>query len=142
MVAPRGYVDPQGKVLPAAISVTGRGQSKDGPYGAAAMATLDRLGLREKLRPRFVQGENIAQTHQFVASGNAELGFVALSQVIEDGRIGKGSGWVVPADQHMPILQDALLLRHGEGNPPRARCWSTSGETAKALIREYGYAVE
>ncbi len=139
-----GYVDPQGKVLAGGdfrhLAVA---NPKTAPYGAAAMATLDRLGLREKLRPRFVQGENIAQTHQFVASGNAELGFVALSQVIEDGRIGKGSGWVVPVDQHMPILQDALLLRHGEGNPA---AWALleylRGETAKALIREYGYAVE
>ncbi len=139
-----GYVDPQGKVLTGGdfrhLAVA---NPKTAPYGAAAMATLDRLGLREKLRPRFVQGENIAQTHQFVASGNAELGFVALSQVIEDGRIGKGSGWVVPADQHMPILQDALLLRHGEGNPAaRALLEYLRGETAKALIREYGYAVE
>lgn len=139
-----GYVDPQGKVLAGGdfrhLAVA---NPKTAPYGAAAMATLDRLGLREKLRPRFVQGENIAQTHQFVASGNAELGFVALSQVIEDGRIGKGSGWVVPVDQHMPILQDALLLRHGEGNPAaRALLEYLRGETAKALIREYGYAVE
>lgn len=139
-----GYVDPQGKVLAGGdfrhLAVA---NPKTAPYGAAAMATLDRLGLREKLRPRFVQGENIAQTHQFVASGNAELGFVALSQVIEDGRIGKGSGWVVPADQRAPIRQDALLLRHGEGNPAaRALLEYLRGETAKALIREYGYAVE
>lgn len=139
-----GYVDPQGKVLAGGdfrhLAVA---NPKTAPYGAAAMATLDRLGLREKLRPRLVQGENIAQTHQFVASGNAELGFVALSQVIEDGRIGKGSGWVVPADQHAPIRQDALLLRHGEGNPAaRALLEYLRGETAKALIREYGYAVE
>lgn len=139
-----GYVDPQGKVLTGGdfrhLAVA---NPMTAPYGAAAMATLDRLGLREKLRPRFVQGENIAQTHQFVASGNAELGFVALSQVIEDGRIGKGSGWVVPADQHAPIRQDALLLRHGEGNPAaRALLEYLRGETAKALIREYGYAVE
>ncbi len=139
-----GYVDPQGKVLSDGdfrhLAVA---NPKTAPYGAAAMATLDRMGLREKLRPRFVQGENIAQTHQFVASGNSELGFVALSQVIEDGRIGKGSGWVVPADQHAPIRQDALLLRHGEGNPAaQALLAYLRGETAKALIREYGYAVE
>ncbi|HAW62889.1 MAG TPA: molybdate ABC transporter substrate-binding protein [Pseudomonas sp.] len=139
-----GYVDPQGKVLSDRdfrhLAVA---NPKTAPYGAAAMATLDRMGQREKMRPRFVQGENIAQTHQFVASGNAELGFVALSQVIEDGRIGKGSGWVVPADQHTPIRQDALLLRHGEGNPAaQALLEYLRGETAKALIREYGYAVE
>ncbi|AWT10971.1 molybdate ABC transporter substrate-binding protein [Stutzerimonas frequens] len=139
-----GYVDPQGKVLSDGdfrhLAVA---NPKTAPYGTAAMATLDRMGLREKLRPRFVQGENIAQTHQFVASGNAELGFVALSQVIEDGRIGKGSGWVVPADQYAPIRQDALLLRHGEGNTAaQALLEYLRGETAKALIREYGYAVE
>ena len=138
--SPRGYVDPQGKVLAGGdfrhLAVA---NPKTAPYGAAAMATLDRLGLREKLRPRFVQGENIAQTHQFVASGNAELGFVALSQVIEDGRIGKGSGWVVPADQHMPIRRMRCCCAMVRATRPRGRC---SLGTAKALIREYGYAVE
>ena len=142
--AREGYVDPQGRILADGdFRHLALANPKTAPYGAAALETLDRLGLRERLQPRFVQGENIAQAHQFVASGNAELGFVALSQVIEDGRIGKGSGWVVPADQHMPILQDALLLRHGEGNPAaRALLEYLRGETAKALIREYGYAVE
>jgi len=90
-----------------------------------------------------VQGENIAQAHQFVASGNAELGFVALSQVTEDGRIARGSAWVVPADQHAPIRQDALLLRHGEGNPAaQALLDYLRGDTAAALIRAYGYELD
>lgn len=90
-----------------------------------------------------MQGENIAQAHQFVASGNAELGFVALSQVTEDGRIARGSAWVVPADQHAAIRQDALLLRHGEGNPAaQALLDYLRGDTAAALIRAYGYELD
>jgi len=64
-----------------------------------------------------VQGENITQTYQFIATGNAELGFVALSQVMKDGKIASGSGWIVPPNLHMPIRQDAVLLKRGKGNP-------------------------
>ncbi len=67
------------------------------PYGAAAMQVLDKQGLTAQLQPRIVTGENIAQAYQFVASGNAQLGFVALSQVMEDGKITKGSAWVIPS---------------------------------------------
>jgi molybdate transport system substrate-binding protein len=72
------------------------------PYGAAAMQVLDKQGLTAQLQPRIVTGENIAQAYQFVASGNAQLGFVALSQVMEDGKITKGSAWVVPSDLQNP----------------------------------------
>lgn len=142
--AKEGYVDPQGTLLADGdFRHLAIANPKTAPYGAAAMATLERLNLREKLQPRFVQGENIAQTHQFVATGNAELGFIALSQVIEDGQIGKGSGWVVPADDHEPIRQDAQLLRHGKDNPAaQALLDYLHGETARAVIREYGYEIE
>ncbi|MCW3148454.1 molybdate ABC transporter substrate-binding protein [Stutzerimonas stutzeri] len=138
------YVDPQGRILAEGdfrhLAVA---NPKTAPYGAAALQTLERLGLRERLQPRFVQGENIAQTHQFVASGNAELGFVALSQVSEGGRIAQGSAWIVPADQHAPIRQDAQLLEHGKDNPAaQALLDYLKGETAQAVIRDYGYAVE
>lgn len=138
-----GYVDAQGGVLTSGdFRHLAIANPKTAPYGAAALQTLDRLGLRERLQSRFVQGENIAQTHQFVASGNAELGFIALSQVIEDGRIASGSAWRVPADQHQPIRQDALLLVHGRDNPAaQALLDYLKGDSARALIRAYGYEV-
>ena len=113
---------------------------KTAPYGLAAQQTMARLGVLETLRPRFVQGENIAQTHQFVSTGNAELGFVAYSQVIRNGRIGGGSGWLVPAEFHDPIRQDAVLLNKGRDNPA-ARAWLAflKGEQARTVIRSFGY---
>lgn len=84
------------------------------PYGAAAMAAIESLGLSEVVVGRLVQGENIAQTYQFVDSGNAPLGFVAKSQVFRDGRLRQGSAWEVPEDLHAPIRQDAVLLSSAE----------------------------
>ena len=115
---------------------------KTAPYGRAAVETLTRLGLLARVEPKFVQGENIAQTFQFVSSGNAELGFVALSQVVRDGRIGAGSAWIVPADLHQPIRQDAVLLVRGGGNAAaQALLQYLQGEKAKQIIRAYGYTL-
>jgi len=110
------------------------------PYGRAAAETLAALGLGEALRPRLVVGENIAQAHQFVASGNAEIGFVALSQVVRDGAIASGSGWIVPDSLHAPIRQDAILLAHGAGNPTATAFldW-LRGSEARQTIRSFGY---
>ncbi|MCK9993945.1 MAG: molybdate transport system substrate-binding protein [Alphaproteobacteria bacterium] len=83
------------------------------PYGAAAVEAMQALGLYDQIAPKIVQGENIIQTYQFAASGNAELGFVALSQVLEAPG---GSHWLVPENLHAPILQDAVLLKAGEQN--------------------------
>jgi molybdate transport system substrate-binding protein len=113
---------------------------KTAPYGAAAMATLKELGLLESVKDKLVQGENIAQTHQFVASGNAELGFVALSQVVKDGEIQQGSGWVVPTAYHPPIRQDALLLNKGRDNPAaQALLDYLRSAEATEVIAAYGY---
>jgi len=110
------------------------------PYGRAAMEALAALGLDTRLAPRFVLGENIAQTHQFAASGNAELGFVALSQVARDGRLTGGSGWIVPAQLHRPIRQEAVLLAHGRDNSAaRAFLDWLRGSPAAAAIRRFGY---
>lgn len=112
------------------------------PYGAAAVEALARLNLLERLRPRFVLGENISQTFQFVATGNAPLGFVALSQVTVDGRIAKGSGWVVPAGLHAPIRQDAAVLARGKDSAAAAALAAfLRGERARAIIRSFGYEV-
>jgi molybdate transport system substrate-binding protein len=112
------------------------------PYGAAAVQTLRSLGLYDRLQPRLVTGENITQAHQFVATGNAQLGFVALSQVEVDGRIAEGSAWVVPARLHEPVEQQAVLLTQGRDNPAaRALLGFLRSEPARAVIRGYGYDV-
>ncbi len=74
-----------------------------------AYQTLDKLGFTDKIKPKVVEGQNISQTQQFVATGNAELGFVALSQIYKNGKITSGSTWLVPADLHEPIKQDAII---------------------------------
>lgn len=136
-----GFVDDQGKVLEKGdFKHLAIANPKTAPYGAAAVETLTALKLLDALQPRFVQGENIAQTHQFVLSGNAELGFVALSQVMDGGKIGAGSAWLVPAGLHEPIHQDAVLLNAGKGKPA-AEAWLDylKGDKARAVIKSFGY---
>jgi molybdate transport system substrate-binding protein len=136
-----GYVDAQGDVLK-----TGRfkhlaiANPKLAPYGAAAVQVMDKLGTTAALQPRLVQGENIAQTFQFVATGNAQLGFVALSQVMADGKILSGSAWQVPASLHDPIRQDAVLLQSGKDSAAAAALLTyLRGAKARAIIQSYGY---
>ena len=106
------------------------------------METMSKLGLVQALQPRFVQGENIAQTYQFVFTENAQLGFVALSQVYADGKIAQGSAWMVPDNLHAPIQQDAILLTKGINNPAAtALLHFLRSERAKVLIRAHGYAL-
>jgi len=141
--AKEGYVDGQGKVLQnghfAHLSIA---NPKAAPYGAAAVETLKKLNLYDRLQPRIVQGENIAQAHQFVSTGNAELGFVALSQVARDGRFTSGSGWIVPESMHSPIRQDAVILLKGAANPAaRALADYLKSDKAKGIIRAYGYEI-
>lgn len=136
-----GYVDDQGKVLQKSdwqhIAIA---NPKLAPYGAAAMQTLDKLGLTAQVQARVVQGENIGQTYQFVASGNAQLGFVALSQVMEGGKLREGSAWVVPANLHETIRQDAILLKPGQDNAAaQALLQYLRSPKARAVIQAYGY---
>jgi molybdate transport system substrate-binding protein len=113
------------------------------PYGAAAVEVIEKLGLMGALRPKFVQGENIAQTYQFVSTGNAELGFVALSQVYRDGKLQSGSGWIVPSGLHAPIRQDAVVLARAKNNPAaRALAGFLRGDAALKIIAAYGYGHE
>lgn len=134
-------VDEQGEVLRSkAFRHLAVASAATAPYGAAALQVLDRLGLRQQLKGRLVTGENITQTYQFVASGNAELGFVALSQVMVDGRLREGSAWQVPQDHYQPIRQDAVLLERGRDNPAaRALLDYLRSDEAVQLIRGYGY---
>ncbi|WP_020483020.1 molybdate ABC transporter substrate-binding protein [Methylomonas sp. MK1] len=138
-----GYVDEQGQILSKGdFKHLALADPKLAPYGAAAVEVLKNQGLLEKLQALFVQGENIAQTHQFISTGNAELGFVALSQVIENGKIGSGSGWIVPENLHSPILQDAVLLKTGAENPAaQALLAFLKTPPALAIIEKYGYAL-
>lgn len=110
------------------------------PYGAAAIEAMTKLGVIDALRPKFVLGENIAQTWQFVATENAQLGFVALSQVWADGKFKEGSAWLVPATLYTPIRQDAILLNRGKDNAAAtALLQYLRGDKARAIIQSYGY---
>ena len=135
------FVDDQGEILKKGnfkhVSIA---NPKLAPYGQATVETLTALKLLDAIQPKFVQGENIAQTHQFIATGNAELGFVALSQVMKDGKIAEGSAWVVPASLHQPIRQDAVLLENGKDKPAASALLKyLGGEKSKAIIKSYGY---
>jgi molybdate transport system substrate-binding protein len=109
------------------------------PYGAAGVQTLKALGVYEAMLPKLVTAENITQAYQFVTSGNAELGFVALSQVLIDGKIA-GSSWLVPANLYPSIRQDAVLLEKGKDKPAaQALLKYLKAEKAIAIIKSYGY---
>ncbi|MEO5339276.1 MAG: molybdate ABC transporter substrate-binding protein [Magnetococcus sp. MYC-9] len=135
------FVDDKGGVLKrGTFQHIALANPKVAPYGVAAWETLTRMGLQADLQAKCVQGENIAQTYQFVSTGNAELGFVALSQVYEDGRFKSGSGWVVPTDWYAPIRQDVALLTKGKGNPAaRALMVFLESDKARSVIRSFGY---
>lgn len=107
------------------------------PYGAAAVAAMKALGVFARLRPKLVRGNNIAQTYQLVKTGNAELGFVALSQV---ALLDEGSRWIVPRRLHPAIRQDAVLLKRGQDNAAaRAFIAFLKGAQARAVKEKYGY---
>lgn len=136
-----GRVDGQGAVLKAAdLGRVAFANPKTAPYGAAAVQVLDQLGLRNALMPKLVQGESIGQTFNFVKTGNADVGFVALSQVLEGGRLKEGSMWLIPQAAYDPIRQDAVLLKKGASNEAaRALIQLLQSPNAKSLIRSYGY---
>jgi molybdate transport system substrate-binding protein len=107
------------------------------PYGKAAMEAMTALGLHDAIEPKLVMGENISQTLQFIESGNAELGFVAASQVL-----GKADQWLVPAELHTPIAQGAVLLKEGEDNAAAVAFLEfLKSDEAVAVIEAAGYAV-
>jgi len=138
-----GVVDPRGGILESGeVRHIAIANPKTAPYGRAAVETLHTLKLYDAVQAKLVQGENIAQAHQFAATGNAQVGFVALSQVARDGRIVSGSGWIVPAALHGPIRQDAVLLAKGRANPAaRALADYLKSDKAKGIIRSFGYAL-
>jgi molybdate transport system substrate-binding protein len=136
-----GLVDDQGAVLrhPARFQKVAIADPGAAPYGAAAIQTLTKLGLYDALKPKLVQGASITQAYQFVETGAAEIGFVALSQIIKEPG---GSRWIVPESLHAPIDQGAILLVTGDKNPAaRAFLAFLKGPQAQAIIRRYGYQV-
>lgn len=110
------------------------------PYGFAAREALQALGLWEALQPKIVMGQNIGQTNSLVATGAAELGFVALSAVLSPRTENKGSRWDVPQELFTPILQDAVLLNHAVDNKAaRAFLDFLRSPEAVAVIEAFGY---
>ncbi len=133
-----GYVDPEGRVLERGgfrrLAIANPGLA---PYGKAAREVLEELGLWDGLSGRLVRGENIGQTFQFVVSGNAELGFVARSQVMRPGRPVGGSFWEVPQELYSPLEQQAVLLR--DGLAARAFLEFMRSDEVSRILRDYGY---
>jgi molybdate transport system substrate-binding protein len=136
-----GLVDARGAILQRGnFQRLALADPKLAPYGAAAMDVLGALGLDARLRSRLVLGESVGQAYLFVASGNAPLGFVALSQVQLDGRLRSGSAWIVPQSLHRPIKQDFVLLAHGKANvAARSLAQYLRGAEAHRIIRSHGY---
>ncbi|MGC4098264.1 MAG: molybdate ABC transporter substrate-binding protein [Nitrospira sp.] len=113
------------------------------PYGTAAMQAMKQLGVWENLQPRIVMGESLGQAIGYVESGNAELGFIALSQALEDKLKGKGSRWDVPSNLHEPIRQDVILLTKGRDNPAaKALMEFIRNPQTRAVLERYGYELE
>lgn len=113
---------------------------KTAPYGVAALEVLEKYGVANKITHKIVRGDNIAQTYQFVFTQNAQLGFVALSQVIN---VEEGSRWIVPQQEYQPIRQQAVLLKKGQDDPAALAFFEfLQGETAREIIASYGYGLE
>ena len=139
--AKEGYVDAKGDVLKKNqfkhLSIA---NPKTAPYGLAATQLLAREGLSDQVKDKLVEGQNITQAYQFVSTGNAELGFVALSQIYKDGKVTGGSAWIVPASLHDPIKQDAVILNKGKDSAAaKALVDYLKSPKAAAVIKSYGY---
>jgi len=136
-----GLVDDKGEVLKRGdFHHLAIANPKMAVYGAAAVEVMKKLGVDGALEPKLVFGENITQAYQFTATGNAELGFVALSQIYKDGQYAPGSHWLIPPALYPQIRQDAVLLVRGKNNPAAAALLSyLKSDTAKQVIRAHGY---
>jgi len=140
--AKSAVVDAKGEVLKkGGFDHLALANPKLAPYGAAGVEVMKALGAYDALQPKIVSAENITQAYQFVNSGNALLGFVALSQVLKDGKI-DGSAWLVPAHLYAPIRQDVVVLEKGRGKPAaQALANYLKGDKAKAVIKSFGYGL-
>ena len=140
--AKSAVVDAKGEVLKkGGFDHIALANPKLAPYGVAGVETMRALNVYDALQPKIVSAENITQAYQFVNSGNALLGFVALSQVLKDGKI-DGSAWLVPAHLYAPIRQDVVVLEKGRGKPAaQALVNYLKGDKAKAVIKSFGYGL-
>ena len=113
------------------------------PYGAAAFQVLEKLAAQGILVENRVTGENITQAYQYVETGNVPVGFVALSQVIEEGRIRRGAGWIIPQDMYTPIRQDVVLLNRGKANQAAREFLDyVRSDEGKSVIQKFGYSTD
>ena len=136
-----GYVDANGEVLASGrFAHLAIANPKIAPYGQAGLEVIEARKLTAAITPRLVTAESIAQAYQFVATGNAELGFVALSQVAVPGKRATGSYWVVPPSLYGQIRQDAVLLKTGEKSAAAAALLSyLKSPPALEIVRAFGY---
>jgi len=136
-----GRVDSQGAVLRSTdLGKVAYANPKAAPYGAAAVQAIEKLGLAAALTPKLVQAESIGQTYTFASNGNADVGFVALSQVLQGGKLKSGSMWVVPQNLYDPIRQDAVVMQKSASNEAaQALMKLLKSPNIKDLIRSYGY---
>ncbi len=136
-----GFVDAKGAVLGKnAYNKLALADPKLAPYGQAGKETLEALGLWNSVQPKIVTGENITQTYQFAATGNAELAFVALSQITKDGKVMDGSYWLVPANLYNPIKQGAVQLNTAkDAGAAKAFLTFLKSPKAVAVVRSFGY---
>jgi molybdate transport system substrate-binding protein len=137
-----GLVDKEGEILKTGhFQKLALANPKLAPYGLAAMETLRSLSLTKQLKPKLVQGENISQAYQFVETENAQIGFVAMSQVFSEGKLLKGSAWIVPPQLYSPIHQDAILLLAGQKNSAATELMRyLKTDQAKSVMSAYGYS--
>ncbi|MEW6682065.1 MAG: molybdate ABC transporter substrate-binding protein [Nitrospirota bacterium] len=113
------------------------------PYGAAAQQVMMNLGLWNQLQPHIVRGESLGQTMGFITSGNAQMGFVALSQVVNSAMNPGGSRWEIPFDLYDPIDQDAVLLAKGRSNVAAGALLEyVRGHDARRIIERFGYGLK
>ena len=138
-----GYVDDRGSVLATGqFAHLAMANPKVAPYGTAALEVLKARGLTDAVAPKLVTADSIAQAFQFVSTGNAELGFVALSQVVVPGKAVTGSYWLVPPGLHGEIRQDAVLLKAGEKNAAAVALLAyMKSAAARAVIQSFGYGL-
>lgn len=140
-----GYVDEQGNILKTGkFKHIALADPTHAPYGVVAEEVMKNLGVLDRLRPFFVMGENISQTYQFISTGNAELGFVGFAQIIDvkTGKIGSGSGWIIPDTLHSPFRQSAVLLKKGANNQAALALMDfLKSPAALAIIQKYGFGL-
>ncbi len=141
--AKEGFVDDKGEVLKTGdFSHVSIANPKTAPYGAAAMEVLSNLGLADSLSDKIVEGQSITQTYQFVATGNAELGFVALSQLKSKPEL-QGSYWMIDSSLYQPIEQGAVLLKNGAENAAAQQflAFLQSDAVKASIVNDFGYTV-